>query len=530
MQNTLIKSPPEFKQDFSNYELPEDIMHLLSRSLFGLTSEQKKSFFGKKKKEIIEDLLVYEGLPKSLPVKDYDTINSSSPDQKIKIGQTWVYDFNHDIYINEKRKLSLKNWVADMLYGDNSLSVGPRMFLFWCNFFGLETRKIAFTSRAFQHYNIISRGCLGNYAELLTRVVTDPAFLNYYQRLAPKGRKISEYTTEQILARYILGPAAAENISKEKKKRLIRLLNKWWIISDLAFLHDRSAKNEQSATEPSRFMEAYLDRADARDIKTEIEYVLYTIIDQPVSAQYLTERVYQFFLGGPVDHESREHLIIPVALDFSQGGYDIQPWLRSLFTNKYFYDKRFIGSLVKGPVDFVFRICKTMDLFNADDRSDNSTYAEWLRHKCALQGLDICDPPDNNGWAAIADNNYHQSWLTPVAMTERRRMVNRLLFGDTTTGNEQMGKKVLALCRKCVNPSNAFQLVRFLLSELICKKQPATYVQALAVTFLESGPEPWSSLWEMASRYKEPSSEKMVIAQLSTLLNYVLMSPDINYY
>lgn len=531
MQKTLINSPAEVRPAPCQPGLSDEVSHLLSRTLIGISPDQRKKFAGKKRKEVLDSLFSQDTSLESLPLKDYDAIQSNNPDQKIAIGQTWVYDFNHDIHINDKRKLSLKNWVTGLLYIENSLSVAPRMFLFWSNFFGLETKKITFTSRAFQHFNIIRKNCLGNYVELLTKVVTDPAFLNYYQKIAPKGKKIYEFTAEQILGRYILGPRAAENISKEKKKRLIRLLNKWFVLSDLAFLHDRSSPTDQSIPEPSRFIEAFLDRSEAREIKNEIEYVFRTLIDQPASAEFLTERLYQFFLGGPVDEEARDQIIVPVAKEFARNGYDIQPWIYAFLSNRYFYDKRFVGRLIKSPMDYVFSFCKSVDIFRMEEQvTRNYFFLDWLRHKCAVQGQDFCDPPDNSGWLAILDNNYHQSWITDGMIYERRKLVNWLLGGETFPGNPKPETRLLQFAKKCVRPTDPHLLVHFIAGELFVRKIPERFLNALARTFLNDGPVSWSHLWNMALECKNQEAEISLRNKLSSLIRYLLFTPEINFY
>ncbi|MBC7849687.1 MAG: DUF1800 family protein, partial [Chitinophagaceae bacterium] len=497
-------------------------------SLMGITPAGAKLFRGKTKKEAVELLLRHQLLLDSKPLKDYDSIQSPKPDTNLALGKTWVYDENHDPVINEKRKISLKNWIVSIMYNENAHSLMPKMFLFWCEFFQVELKRIPFPAKVFRHFEIIRTHSLGNFVDLLTEVIADPGMIYYFKRVSPGKRKMFPYVADEVIDRFTCAADVRDTVSKEKARKLSRLLNKWHFICDNASIHYPNKSLEIYAEENSAFLEAYFDRAGAREVLAELRQLLSTIVTLHTAVN-LTTRLYKFLLSKEVTEEALNKLIKPAAEAFMASKFDITVWLRKFLLNDFFYQDSFKAKLEKSPIEFLFRLSRHVNIVRTgNDSLENYAYWDWLRFTVNELGQQI---PDD--WGNADKNASSELGLSVEALHKRSTFIQRLFENGFTFKDKHIVVDASRILRDFQTPADPHELINEIVQRLYegegNPKQPNYLLEAF---LLDPGQNPssWTVLWEKAFVHRNVLARQQVEAKLKRLYKHLLTQPEYHYY
>lgn len=522
--------PTAIKKAFFPEHPANDIKHLLNRTLIGTSIRDQIMLLKKSREEVVRTLLDYTPAIDSVPLKDYDSVQSVKPDFRVPLGASWVADDNHDTVINEKRLYSLKNWIMGFLYKDHPLTIAPKMFLFWADLFGIESRKVAYTPRLFQHYQLIRMNTLTNYKDLLLAVITDESLFYYFNRAGSPGKKLTDFAIEQILGRYVLGPGYSAHISKEKIKRLTRLLNKWNLICDSMVLHYKNLKPlEIYDTENAKYQNAYFNKSEARYVVDELGKLLEKVLKQPACAQYLTRRLFRFFLGSDPSQSEEKTIIEPVSAVWSNSNTDIRAWLNAFLVNNGFYEQKHRGSLPKSELEFLFGLTKELELYTPKkDDFLNYTFWDWLRFRAQQLGLDIADPPSYLGDPAYNSFPYQQRWNSVETLAARNKLVTQLLDTGLKIGDNIVQPDVWKLASYCKNPSDPAMLVKVWCSMFLAELPDAKSLQQIKLRFLTKGENNdavWIKKWMNTTNPSDAEAKQEVQANLKLLLQFFLTHP-----
>jgi hypothetical protein len=535
MNNLISTNTSTLGELHHKQDLPTDIKHLLARSLVGIFPGDRKIFLGKSRKEVLDILLHFEPLLDNKPLKDYDSIQAHVPDARVEIGKTWVFDYNHDAIINDKRKYSLRNWVMGVLYSHNSLSLMPRMFLFWIDFFSLDISKIPFPSKTFRHYDILRLHALGNFGDLLTNFVTDPGWIYYLKRTVPGHKKIYEYAAHRFFENYTIGSGFEKIISKEKIKRLARLLSKWHLICDSAPLHYSHLRQLDIYKEENRnYLDAYFNRAGTREVLEDLRYLISQVLEQPLAAQNLSERLLSFFLAKDIPNDAGEKIIEPLAESLLKSGFDLSIGLRKIFMNDYFYKPQFRSNKEKDPLEFLFKMSKQLEIIQpVPDDFSNYSYWDWLRHKADEWGQPLLTTPVKNTGSDESKVFPGEQWLSPFALQERYLLVDRLLDAGIMCKDKLLTIDVQKLLQHCSDPANPYALTDELVQQLYEVSLSLKQKRLLAERYLLSeptNPSEWTILWQAADQNNDSRSGQEIRERLNRLIRFLLTQPEYSYY
>jgi uncharacterized protein (DUF1800 family) len=142
------------------------------------------------------------------------------------------------------------------------------------------------------------------------------------------------------------------------------------------------------------------------------EDVLQLLLEQKETAQFITRKLWRFFVSDIPDESQIEKL----AADFYQSGYQIMPLLESLFLSDWFYAEHHIGSLIKSPVELIvgFRRMIPLELQRED--------AVLLLQRALGQVLFY--PPNVAGWPG------GKNWIDSSSLLLRMRLPLLLTSAD----------------------------------------------------------------------------------------------------
>jgi hypothetical protein len=141
--------------------------------------------------------------------------------------------------------------------------------------------------------------------------------------------------------------------------------------------------------------------------------VIDIILQQPVTARYLSGKIYRFFVRQDLSPELQERL----AKVFRDSNYEIAPLLETIFLSRDFYSPASVGTQIKSPVMLAVSTYRKLGLSTAPGVPDFNIVTGAL-------GQRLFAPPTVAGWAE------GRSWITPGLLLERGNFVRDTLFPD----------------------------------------------------------------------------------------------------
>jgi uncharacterized protein (DUF1800 family) len=139
------------------------------------------------------------------------------------------------------------------------------------------------------------------------------------------------------------------------------------------------------------------------------EQVLAIILEQPHTAEFITTKLYRFFVN---DKPNPQH-IQPLAQAFLKSGYDISALLEQMFSAEWFYEPANVGTRIKSPVELLAGIKRTMGLQMVDEKP-------LIVFQKAL-GQTLFEPPNVAGWPG------GRNWIDSSSLLYRLQLPSVLL-------------------------------------------------------------------------------------------------------
>ena len=303
-----------------------------------------------------------------------------------------------DNEINIKRKDSLKNWWAGILYHTEK-PVERSMLLFWLNFFSIEMRKTTFATRPYKYLDITRAYSLDSIHDMIVDTILSRILIQHAKKLKSPGMTLPGTMSEMLLKR-IVGPGYDKYTSKEKIKRLKRLLNEWNLICDTLMANSRNH-------------ELYLDFdlivfaniTAVKEFIPELNIFIGKLLRFTPAALNISRKLFIWKNGRKYTDAEEETIILPASEVFESSSYNASKLCECIFQGK--------EDPVETPIDFVIRLVKKTNLFNALKPNDLANYPfyEWLRLQVEILGQDIMDIPPGTCWFENTLSPAQQLWL-----------------------------------------------------------------------------------------------------------------------
>jgi hypothetical protein len=286
-------------------------------------------------------------------------------------------------------------WAHRMLTTTHPLE--EKMALFWHGHFANNEDKVRDYRKMLQQVQWFQACATGNFRELLVGVAQDPAMLVFLDAgLNVKGAPNENFARE-IMELFTMGVG---NYTEHDIREAARAFT-GWNVRGLAFVrhpdqHDDGEKTVLGKT--GRF-----DGVEVIDL----------ILAQPVTAEFVAGKVYQFFGRQEVTPALRAQL----GAVLRESRYELKPLLTTLFLSKDFYSPASFATHIKSPVELVVSTYKKLGLESIPGVPD-------FNHVTGALGQHLFRPPTVAGWAQ------DKSWITPGLLIERGNFVRDVLFPD----------------------------------------------------------------------------------------------------
>ena len=372
------------------------IAHLMRRAGFGATSD---------------DLDVLDGL-------DYDRIVDDliDPPDASWMGDHLVRRFHHEQSGMISGFAPGEYWLYRMV--TTKAPLVEKATLFWHSIFATGYPKVVHGKVLSSQIDMFRRNGLGRLDDLLVELSKDPAMIVWLDNEYNHSGAINENYGRELLELFSMGVG---NYSEEDIKEAARAFT-GWTIGNTEYMVLRSDRDsdwpygriawhfEFKEEDHDNGEKTFLGRTGAFNGDDIIDIIL----DTPVTADYISAKLYRFFVREELDDSTR----VALGATFRDAGYELKPLLRRVFLSRDFYSPASYATQVKSPVHLVVSTYRKLGL------TALPTIPDFGRLTARL-GQTLFNPPNVAGWAG------GRTWITPASLLERGNLFRDVLLPDT---------------------------------------------------------------------------------------------------
>lgn len=372
----------------------EKCAHLLRR--FGLgASEAELDYYlqGGTIDSAIERLLDYENVTEPVDIKV--DLFASPKDGRLKVG-------------------GLIGWWTTKLM-TTSRPLQEKMVLFWHNHFATSAEKITRPEMMAEQNEVFRRNATGNFRTLLKEVSKDPAMVIWLDnQLNVKGHANENFARE-VMELFTLGIG---NYTEKDVQEGARAFTGWSYRPYRPNIQTKFLRNGTFINLPEKHddgVKTFLGNSGPFDG----DDILNILCDQPRTAQFITEKLWKWFISDQPD----EAEVTRLAGIFRNSGLELKPLLRAIMQSPFFYSDKVVRKLFKNPIDVCIATQRqlgvgariTSVLKAIGDQTPKGIFGPAGASARAMKsmGLAIFFPPDVSGWKP------GPGWITSATMVER---------------------------------------------------------------------------------------------------------------
>jgi uncharacterized protein (DUF1800 family) len=395
--------------------------HLLERAGFGGTPEDIGRLAAMTPRQAVDSLVDFESIKSDLKPFDESGIWDPGMDpfppsraEAVRIArehgeglgerlrpegaqrrlQPVVDKFFYSLAANSIETQRLGLWWANRMLATNR-PLEEKLTLFWHGHFATGENKTRDYRMMLKQNEMFRAHAAGNLRELLVGILKDPGMLVYLDN----GENIKSHPNEnfgrELLELFSMGVG---NYSEKDVREAARAFT-GWTNNVLEFRFD--AEQHDAAQKTFLGQSGPFNGEDIIDI----------ILKQPVTAEFVSAKLYKFFVRDEVSASLRTGL----GQTFRSSGYQVKPLLKQLFLSRDFYSEPATATQIKSPVQLVVSTYKKLGLRAVPTIPDFGRMTGGL-------GQALFDPPNVAGWAG------GRTWITPSTLLQRGNLFREVLF------------------------------------------------------------------------------------------------------
>jgi len=398
------------------------IRHLLTRASFGVAVDEVNALLPFTKTQLVARLLTDEALPappgtwvsEPFDVQAYRALTQTQQ-------QEWQR--NNRLHIEEVRAW----WILQMA-APQPFNLREKMTFFWHGHFTSEFDTVQLAQWVYMQHDTIRRHALGNFRDFLKAIYKDPAMLIYLDGVRNISRQPNENFARELLELFTMGVG---HYTEQDIKEAARAFTGWQIDS----------RNIGSA-DPNKPVAALNTRLHDFGSKTFFgksgnfsgDEIIDIILEQPVVAEYICDKLYKFFVSRDVD----KAFVAQLADIFRQNNYAIKPVLQTIFESDYFYSDHAVAALIKSPIE--------LGVNNVRMLKPRRVTPIYLIRSAATLDQDLMNPPNVAGWPG------QRSWINATSLVTRNAFSETYIMGGTienpgNTNRSQIEVDAMAFAR-----------------------------------------------------------------------------------
>ncbi|KQR92709.1 hypothetical protein ASG01_10865 [Chryseobacterium sp. Leaf180] len=243
-----------------------------------------------------------------------------------------------------------------------------KMAFFWHGHFATRINNPKFNQ---QLLNILRKDSLGNFRDLLFSVSRSPSMLQFLNNQQNKKDHPNENFAREVMELFTMGQG---NYTEKDIREAARAFTGW------------SYDKEGNFTERSKIHDTGTKTFLGKTGNFTGDDVLNIILDQKTTAEFITRKIYTFFVNEKPDPP----IIKKLSENFYQSGYDIKKLMNEIFSSNWFYDNKNIGNRIKSPTELLAGMMRMLPM-QIQNPENITVYQKLL-------GQMLLYPPNVSGW------------------------------------------------------------------------------------------------------------------------------------
>jgi uncharacterized protein (DUF1800 family) len=522
LENARTAAPPN--SGLNPYTGPwtkNEVVHLLRRTLFGVTAQDVDYFQSLTINQAVTQLLNAPYTPPDPPVNDYNNANFTDPD--IPSGQVWINAALSGV-AEPYRLESLRAWWFRLTLR-NDRSIREKMTLFWHNQMPIQFENVVSGEHNFRYLDVLRTNALGNFKTLIKNVTLNPSMLYYLNGYLNSAAAPDENYAREIQELFVIGKDLTPHYTEDDVKAAARLLTGWRIsLTEYANASFNPAEHDTGDKQFSSFYNNTLiqGQSGASGGEAELDAFLSMLLAHPEAAKFICRKIYRFFVYHYIDPQTEQYVIEPLADVFRNNNYNILPVLDVLFKSEHFFDQLNRGAIIKSPMDHVVGFMRQTGctLPANPDYTDAYVVINILTNYMTVLQQWIGDPPNVAGWQAYYEKPVlDKIWINSSTLPKRGYLTNYMVYlGLTGPNNTKIISDMVGFAASLSNPSdpNALikdtvdlffglpvsQTVQTSLKAILLSSLPSDYYWTLAWTYYVANPNDMVAKGEVENRLK----------------------------
>ncbi len=514
-----------------------EVVHLLKRTLFGVTKNDLNYFLSKTMSDAVDELLSPTAAPATVPLNSYSSNGYSDP-TGVAPWDTWIntgIDYA-DPEMNEKRLDSLKCWWIGQLLNEKR-SIHEKLTLFWHNHFAIDSLAHIddIPARPWYDYYLILRGnALGNLKQMVKEMTLSPAMLCYLNGNTNKKTSPNENYGRELQELYTIGKGVDSHYTEDDVRAAARVLTGHTVDSNFNYTFDLAGHDDQNKSFSTFYGSTIITGRSGAAGAGELDDLLNMIFSNPESAKFICRKIYSFFVYYKIDANIEANIITPLAQVFRSSGYDITAVMSVLLKSDHFYNMAYSSAcLIKSPLDFTIGLMREFGVVMPDPSDYGSSYSAWemiLQTTATLQ-QEILRIPEVAGWYAYYEGTaYHELWINSVTYTLRNAFTDEMISTGAMMNMVSLIIDPLAFAASLTMPEDPNSLISESLDILYRVPLSAETISTLKQNILltnQTNDYYWTSAWNAyIANPTDMVAKGTVFNRLQALYKYLMNLPE----
>lgn len=303
---------------------------------------------------------------------------------------------DYDALNNDDLKFDHRDELYDSIFTDMiNDGLRTKLFLFWHNHFVTELNVYDCNKYLWSYYFLLNKYCLGNFKQFVSDMGKNPAMLVYLNGNLNEVGKPNENYARELMELFTMGEN--NGYTQGDVVEVARALTGWrcsqYSCNDVTFNAAKfDNKNKTIFGKTGNW--GYND----------VIQLIFTERQNQV-AYYICKKLYIQF----VHHTPEPEFVTELSQLFIASEWELLPVFKALFKSSHFFEEKFIGAIVKSPIECFIDLARMSGVSQANLTDRYGTF----RYGSSNLGMEIFNPVNVAGWPG------HFEWINENTLTQR---------------------------------------------------------------------------------------------------------------
>ena len=523
--------------------------HLLRRCLFHYNNDLLNNISNLNATEAVSQLLLDDSVTYSEP---YDPLPAENPHGFWLSSGVYPPDIPNQ---GRKRGLLTAWWWYNMI---NRVNLKDKLTFFLHTTFTIANGDVGASHYFYDHLRLLEYYSSGNLRDLAKKITLDNAMLNYLDNTQNNANNPNENYAREFLELFTItkgeqvGEGDYSTYTEQDVIEAARVFSGFKTQLDRSIIdpdtnipmgrlsinqHDQGIKTFSYA-----FDNYELQGGNTQEtIFEELYEFVDMVFDKQATALAYVKKLYRFFVKSEWDEDIEQNIIIPLADDLYNNGYEILPIVKRLLESQHFFDAadsdptdEIIGSIIKSPLQLLSSTITNLGFNIPDPENDMENYYKFVMFFMRntyfpMAGMNVFAPDTVAGHPAVYQSpDFDRHWFSSSTILARYRLIECLITGrNKLGGNGFFGSELDTVAfveNTSANPGNIYYLVDEIANILYPNPIDQDRVDYFAELILEGYPSYyWTDTWD---EYLSTGENTIVKTRLDLLIGAMINAPE----